>query len=235
MVGIFTEEIQPNRRLASEGTFGIPATTGEVLSAEAEESWTRNPLPSLWRWGASQVPDGQGVRMLEPAEATAEFGIDKHLTFAESISESHARELRDLKKAELARRDVFARAEGGLMQGAARLGVGLATSIVDPLNIASAFIPVVGPARYALMLKQAAGPAGRAAVRIGVGAAEGAVGAAVVEPLVYGVARSEQADYHAADSMLNLAFGTVMGGGLHAGAGAVGDALSGWRGTVPGY
>lgn len=234
MVGIFTEEIQPNRRLTAEGTAAIPSSTGEVLSAEGEEAWTRNPTPSLWRWGARQVPV-TSVRMLEPAEATAEFGIDKHLTFTESISETHARELRDLKQAELARRDVFARAEGGLIQGAARLGVGLATSIVDPLNIASAFIPVVGPSRYALMLKQAAGPAGRTAVRIGVGAAEGAVGAAVVEPLVYGVARSEQADYHATDSMLNLAFGTVMGGGLHAGAGAVGDALSGWRGTVPGY
>lgn len=234
MVGILTEEILPNRRLASEGTFGIPSSTGEVLSAEAEWALTRNPTPSLWRWGARQA-SSTSTRMLEPAEATAEFGIDKHLTFTESIPEAHARELRDLKQAELARQDVFDRAEGGLMQGTARLGVGLAVSIVDPLNIASAFIPVVGPARYALMLKQASSPAGRLAVRIGVGAAAGAVGAAAVEPLVYGVARSEQADYHAVDSMLNLAFGTVMGGGLHAGAGAVGDALSGWRKTVPGY
>ena len=53
---------------------------------------------------------------------------------------------------------------------------------------------------------------------------------AAVEPLVYGVAQSEQADYHMVDSLLNVTFGGVLGGGLHAIAGAIGDRLARWRG-----
>ena len=42
--------------------------------------------------------------------------------------------------------------------------------LLDPLNIASAFVPVVGEARYANLLARAASPLGRAGVRAGVGA-----------------------------------------------------------------
>ena len=55
------------------------------------------------------------------------------------------------------------------------------------------------------------------------GVAEGAVGATLIEPLVYGVAQRVQADYDIYDSFLNVAFGTVIGGGLHVGAGKLRD------------
>jgi len=48
-------------------------------------------------------------------------------------------------------------------------------------------------------------------------------GAAIVEPLVYGVAQSVQADYDLYDSFLNIGFGAVMGSGLHVGAGKLKD------------
>ena len=49
------------------------------------------------------------------------------------------------------------------------------------------------------------------------------MGAAVVEPIVYGVAQKVQADYGLADSLLNITFGTILGGGLHVGAGKLKD------------
>ena len=49
-------------------------------------------------------------------------------------------------------------------------------------------------------------------------------GAAIVEPLVYGVAQSVQADYDLYDSFLNIGFGSRIGGGLHVGAGKLKDA-----------
>ena len=104
-------------------------------------------------------------------------------------------------------------------------GAGLAASFIDPLNIASAFIPVVGPGRYARMVERAAGPLERAMVRARVGAAEGAVGAAVVEPLPLLAAAQDQTDYGMADSLLNIAFGSIIGGGLHVSAGLFGGEI----------
>ena len=44
-----------------------------------------------------------------------------------------------------------------------------------------------------------------------------------VEPIDYGVAQSLQADYDMYDSLLNVTFGTVLGSGLHVGAGKLKD------------
>jgi len=69
------------------------------------------------------------------------------------------------------------------------------------------------------------GRLGKTGARFAKGAADGAVGAAAVEPLVALQARSEQADYSAMDSLLNIAFGGVLGGGLHVGLGKLDDWL----------
>jgi hypothetical protein len=108
----------------------------------------------------------------------------------------------------------------------AEMGGGLAGSLVDPVQVAASFIPVVPAVRYAAWLERAGSAGGRALVRTGVGAAEGLVGSAVIEPFAYSRAQSLGLDYTAQDSFLNLAFGTVLGGGLHVTGGAIGDALS---------
>jgi hypothetical protein len=105
-----------------------------------------------------------------------------------------------------------------------QLLAGFAASAVDPINIASAFVPVVGEARYASMLARAGSSvAARAAVRAQVGAVEGAVGAALVEPLVLYASARDQADYDMTNSLLNVAFGGILGGGLHSAGGLIGD------------
>jgi len=125
------------------------------------------------------------------------------------------------KQEEVAHAGVLQRATAGQM--AVGLGAGILASMVDPLNVASAFIPVVGPSRYARMVARQTSRTGRALVRARVGALEGFVGAGLVEPIVAAQAYNEQADYTMADTLLNFAFGTVMGGGLHMGVGALGD------------
>lgn len=105
-----------------------------------------------------------------------------------------------------------------------QLLAGFAASALDPINVASAFVPVVGEARYASLLARAGQSAmARAAVRAQVGAVEGAVGAALVEPLVLYASARDQADYDLTNSLLNVAFGSVLGGGLHAAGGLVSD------------
>jgi hypothetical protein len=129
-----------------------------------------------------------------------------------------------LKQREIRRNVIAARSQGWGGAAAGFAGGFLAQS-VDPINAASAFIPFVPEARYASMLARQGGSfAGRAGVRIGVGAVEGAAGAAVVEPINLLGARYEQADYGIEDSFLNIAFGTLLGGGLHAVGGSWHDA-----------
>lgn len=105
-----------------------------------------------------------------------------------------------------------------------QLLAGFAASVLDPINVASAFVPVVGEARYASMLARAGqSVAARAAVRAQVGAVEGAVGAAMLEPLILYASARDQADYDLTNSLLNVAFGSAMGGGLHSAGGLIGD------------
>jgi len=103
---------------------------------------------------------------------------------------------------------------------------------LDPLNVASAFIPSVALARGAVTANRiktaGANIAGRTSgKRFLTGAMDGAIGAAVLEPLVIGAAYAEQdKDYTIMDSFLNLTFGSILGGGLHVGVGKIYDRLN---------
>jgi hypothetical protein len=63
--------------------------------------------------------------------------------------------------------------------------------------------------------------------RFATGTIDGAIGAAVVEPLVIGAAALEgDDDYTLMDSFLNVALGSALGGGLHWGAGKISDRIN---------
>lgn len=98
-----------------------------------------------------------------------------------------------------------------------------AAQAIDPINIAAAFVPVVGEARYTALLAQATGTAARLGVRAGVGAIEGAVGTAALEPAIYTLSQKLQDDYDITDSLTNIAFGTVLGGSLRGVGGLIKD------------
>jgi len=71
---------------------------------------------------------------------------------------------------------------------------------------------------------------GKNIARMKKGAVEGFVGNIAVEPIVYGVAKSEQADYTAYDAITNIALGGFIGSAAHVGFGRIGDYLSEVRG-----
>ncbi|ENC6709936.1 hypothetical protein ABKY54_004546 [Vibrio harveyi] len=130
----------------------------------------------------------------------------------------------DRKKNEIMRKTQIEDSTG-FINGTVQLGATVAGQILDPVNLAMNFIPGVAPAKYAAMI-ESAGIAGRLGIRAGVGAVEGVAGAAVVEPMVHQAQQRQQADYTMTDSLWNIAFGGVLGGGLHAGGGFVGDLIS---------
>lgn len=158
----------------------------------------------------------------------AERGLDGMLTLEDRpYNPLELSIIANRKTEELQRQAIISRAPRTAGATLGRFGLTLATSLLDPLTVASAFVPVVGEARYARLLASAGDSAlARAGVRAGVGAVEGGVGAAAVEPIIYAAKREELADYTLADSLLNIGLGTVFGGGLHAAGGAVADRLA---------
>ncbi|SAL59714.1 hypothetical protein AWB71_03314 [Caballeronia peredens] len=106
-------------------------------------------------------------------------------------------------------------------------GVQIGASMLDPLNIASSFVPVIGPAKYTALLADASSALARFGIRAGVGAAEGAVGTALLQPLESQVAKNVGDDFTMTKALENIAFGAAFGAGLHSIGGAAKDAFFG--------
>lgn len=214
----------------------LPSSQGIAATWEGTTGpirWVRDigELGDAWQSGRMDGALGRG-KMLAPKDAerwASERGMQGLFKFDRPYARQELEILERRKRAELRRQSILSRAEGG---GAARFGVSLAASMVDPLNIASAFVPVVGEARYARMLQAAVGASGRAGVRAGVGAVEGLAGAAMLEPLNYAARAQEQADWRVSDSMTNVLFGGAFGSVLHTGGGALADLVTRRRGMV---
>jgi len=211
-----------NKTAAETGYDQYQIKLGETLSAVAEDNWNFNPLSSIQTYydlesARSSAQEESAVRISRD-ELNKEYS-DIGLFFKEDEYQSVVDIMVEKKKEERARQSIIQRGPKGFVPGVAKFATGLGVSLFDPINIASAFIPVVGQARFAGLVAKT----GFARARLVKGAAEGAVGAAVVEPIVYGVSQKVQADYGLVDSFLNITFGTILGGGLHVGAGALKD------------
>jgi len=249
-MAIFTDGL-PNRRntLLDEYSTGLGETLGQV----AKETLIRSPTLSTYRAGElynagltedaqvslGAVPEGITYEAKKVDAETARAKVKElnlKLTIPDDgIAQKALDILIERKQDEVRRQDIINRGPEGIAVGAAKLGTGFAASLLDPVNVASAFIPVVGEARYAYLLAQAGSTASRIAPRLAVGAVEGLVGAALVEPIIYASAKYEQADYTMMDSALNIAFGGVFGGGLHVAGGSGADLYRGWRGRADPY
>lgn len=223
----------------------IPADSGEVFGSAFDEAFSTNPSTSAFRLEElAQQQEGRAVVMgpesyfapnagrVEPEtplidaqqarDQVTGAGLDIKIP-EQGIRQGALDVLIDRHREQLARQQIMVRANGGSMP--TQIAASLAASLLDPLNIASAFVPVVGPSRYASLLARAGTPLRRAGVRTGIGALEGSVGAAILEPLPLFAAQADQTEYGLSDSLANIALGGVLGGGLHSVGGAVSDAL----------
>ncbi|WP_322063696.1 hypothetical protein [Burkholderia cenocepacia] len=156
---------------------------------------------------AQKQLDAGGVKLVAPTDGMYQDTIDSLVQ----------------RQQEKSARDVAISASPTGARSALGLGVQVATSTLDPLNIASAFVPVIGPMKYSAMLANASGALARFGIRAGVGAAEGALGTALVQPVDYLAARNVGDDYTMSTAMENIAFGAVFGAGLHSVSGAAHD------------
>lgn len=206
-------EIQPSGRLSFAGAVGS-AVTGNLSSVIADyaELQQANQGPRLTQDAANQQFKDAGIKHSAPVDGYTQSAVD--------ILVKRQRNQQLMREVDAATPYSWA---GTPLRGGAMLLAGLA----DPLNVASAFVPVVREARVASMLAGAGSGLARAGARAAIGAAEGFVGAAALEVPTYGLRTAMQDDYTLTDSLINMAFGTALGGGLHAVGGAIGDHISG--------
>lgn len=254
-VGIQGGTVLDPRSLDELGTDRFVETAGAGLSAGFTSAWQENISSILGRvvtrgdtsgeaanhWAGYQDPAGRGpsqdtldmerergdrpnTTVLTPEAANDQFKLPG-LKFDTSIGADAAQSIYDTHREKMARDDIERRVGGGVAYTAARLGVGFLAGLLDPLNLASAVVPVVPEGLVAARLAAQASFAGRAAVRAGAGAVEGAVGQAMLEPGMVALNRAELNDYGMADSLQNIMFGAALGGMLHVGTGAIRD----WR------
>ena len=167
------------------------------------------------------LPEPRKLSLEEQTRRIREAGLNGVLEAREGYTSEVLDILIPQKQAELSHRFVASRAPASHMPFS--LVAGFGASALDPINLASAFVPAVGEARALSLLRQSAGSAGRAATRAKIGLAGGVAGAVLTEPFVYAGQKAIQADYGMADSLLNIGFGAVMGAGMQPLAGGVGD------------
>lgn len=146
---------------------------------------------------------------------------DLGIKFTPDMGQAQAQLLVDHKQEQARREYVLDNSPNSFAAKTARGLTEFAVSAIDPLNVAAAFVPGVGEARAGLLAERFGPTVGR----LFEGAAAGATGTAALQPLQYAEANAYQDQFGPMDAFLNVAFGTVLGGGLHAGVGRLSDLL----------
>ena len=233
MVNVFIPEQNYDKNLAEQYFDVTELGTLDILGATFQETMYYNPANALGRLSEQFIGEGRTGRTLTKDEwAESEYFRPGIEVGEDGIKEGLANLFAQRHDKRLGFRLDLNRSKGGFGLAAAQFGVGIGASFLDPLNVASAFIPSVALARGAVTANRiktaGANIAGRTSgKRFLTGAMDGAIGAAILEPLVIGAAYAEQdKDYTIMDSFLNLTFGSVLGGGLHVGVGKIYDRLN---------
>lgn len=207
----------------------MPSRLGDVVGAEFGGAFSSGPSRAIYDVGRHLIGlDQKGVTV--PADQARlkikAAGVD--LTVPDTGIASDALDsLIANKKDEKVRADVLNRAPPGFVPGSLRVAASLAGSIADPLNLAVSLVPFVGEARAATLIAGAGSAAGRLGVRAAIGAAQGAAGQALLEPIEALAAYERQDTYTLADSIRNIGVSGLLGGALHAGGGLVADIRGG--------
>jgi len=224
---------------------------GAGFAAAIEEGYYMSPLDSALRYGAmsmrAELTEGvTGVGYTEASghrnRASYERAITSHYWIdrqsAEKMLGDNGLTANDVKLSPYGANQVALEYAMELAQGrnrrerlmsdlgaVPRFGGELVGSMVDPVNLLTNFIPVVGQSKYVRNLERLGTWGKRLAYRGVIGAAEGALGAVLTEPIVVAAVQGEGGDYTSSDMVNNIIFGGIMGAGMHGGLGALRD----WR------
>ena len=219
MIGLNLEQFETPKEQIGSALGNVKTTYFEAQGANIASSWDYNPTSSLFRLADQTEAYNESNVYLNKDELNKQYA-DIGLFFEEDTREGVVNYLVNRKQIEQERASVVSR--GPQNTYGTFFLASLATNFADPINIGAAFVPVVGQTRFANMVARS----GKNVARLQRGFIEGFVGNAAVEPIVYGVARSEQSDYDQYDAFFNIAAGGILGSSLHLGFGKIGDVIA---------
>ena len=219
MIGLNLEQFETPKEQIGSALGNVKTTYWEAQGANIASSWDYNPTSSLFRLAEQTEAYNESNVYLNKDEINKQYA-DLGLFFEEDTREGVVNYLVNRKQIEQERASVVSR--GPQNTYGTFFLASLATNFADPINIGAAFVPVVGQTRFANMVARS----GKNVARLQRGFIEGFVGNAAVEPIVYGVARSEQSDYDQYDAFFNIAAGGILGSSLHIGFGKIGDVIA---------
>ena len=219
MIGLNLEQFETPKEQIGSALGNVKTTYWEAQGANIASSWDYNPTSSLFRLADQTEAYNESNVYLNKDELNKQYA-NIGLFFEEDTREGVVNYLVNRKQIEQERASVVSR--GPQNTYGTFFLASLATNFADPINIGAAFVPVVGQTRFANMVARS----GKNVARLQRGFIEGFVGNAAVEPIVYGVARSEQSDYDQYDAFFNIAAGGILGSSLHVGFGKIGDVIA---------
>ncbi|HTC18694.1 MAG TPA: hypothetical protein VK690_06235, partial [Stellaceae bacterium] len=227
---------------SAEATGGLARA---LYQGQYEDSWWGRIARGIALSGAGQVglsPEDIGTTAdLKPVAApkvTAEEANKRYAPLGpdgqpvkitdQDLPEPVAASLGEAKAAELDRARVLG-AYGQQNAWPTRFATGTAAFLMDPINLGSLFLPGVGEETMLAQMGRVGigttGLAARTLARAGAGASAGFIGQAALEPLRYGLAQENDADYSTRQAFINLMYGAAGGAVISAGVGALGDAF----------
>lgn len=216
-------------RSASE----LGSTTTERLGAQFAGAFEDNPVPLVMRLNdlASANRRGQFIPRADAQRIAEQNGAMLDLPGDGVSSEALDIMIESALKRQR-RQAVIESAPQGMGVSAAGFATELGAGLLDPAGFALNFVPVVGQSTRLALATNSARLSTRLGARTAVGAIEGAVGQAMVEPLTGYTYRQEGREYGASDAATNIAFGTVLGSTAHNILGGGGDLWRTFRGEA---
>jgi len=213
---------RPSRLMRSSSEFGT--STAERAGAEFSLAFEDNPVPLLFKWSnvasanrrgpyiskadADSIAEQNGVRLNISSSGVSRTALD--IMIGDELDRQRKQSIID-------------RAPSTAGSWAVGKGAGFAAGFADPIGLAANFIPVVGQGTRIAQMANASRLATRVVGRTAVGAVEGAVGAAMFEPLMLAAKHGAGREHTAADVAADIAGGAAMGGVLHPFVGGVAD------------
>lgn len=177
-----------------------------------------NPAWGLYREAQRKKAAEEDDEIIPVAKLNEQYS-ELGLFFDKDEPRGYVNLLVEKKKDELKKQRIVQRGPQNIFAKSSYFISGLGAAFLDPINLGASFIPVVGQARFLNNVARY----GVTRARMLKGVQEGFVGNVAVEPLSYVSANQEQRDYTAANAITNVMFGTVLGGGMHATFGKIGD------------
>ena len=194
---------------------------GDIAGSEESESTVARWWEQDFKDKESIYPDGyyneisgeteeSSGDIIPAEEANEKYGLHGRLNFTNDVSIAEAQVLHERKIAEMKYQDVYNRAHG-FWKNAGMIGVGMGSALWDPANIGAMFIPIGGQLSFLANV----GRVGLTSARFWRGFKAGAIFTTAFEIPTAAQLFHEQADYSLWHSLMNVSFGSVLGGGLH--------------------